>query len=470
MRRHRNAKIIATLGPATDNATAVRELFEAGVDIFRLNFSHGDHEDHRRSYDIIRALEEDIGRPIGVMIDLQGPKLRLGNFRRGRVKLSPGARFRLDLEDKIGDHRRVYLPHPEVFAVVEAGTHILIDDGRVRLRVDDCGPDFADTTALVGGVVADHKGVNLPGVVLPVSPFTAKDHLDLQFGLELGCDWVALSFVQRPEDITEARALVGDRAQLLAKLERPAAIDCLEEIIAQSDAIMVARGDLGVELPPETVPGWQKQIVRSARRAGKPVVIATQMLDSMMHSPQPTRAEASDVATAVYDGADAVMLSNETAVGDYPIAAVDMMHRIIRQVERDPLYRAIMDSSPPSASKTTADAITGAARQVAESVNAAAILTYTDTGSTTLRAARARPTVPILCMTPRTGTARYLAIAWGVHAVIAPNVERFSDMVSRGTQMAIDEGFVTQGDRLVITAGVPFGSAGATNILHVAKI
>ena len=470
MRRNRNAKIIATLGPATDDAAAVRELFETGVDIFRLNFSHGDHADHRRRYDFIRALEEETGRPIGIMIDLQGPKLRLGNFRRGRVKLSPDARFRLDLKDKIGDHRRVYLPHREVFAVVEAGTHILIDDGRVRLRVDDCGPDFANTTALVGGVLADHKGVNLPGVVLPVSPFTAKDHVDLQFGLELGCDWVALSFVQRPEDIIEARELVGDKAKLLAKLERPAAIDRLEEIVAQSDAIMVARGDLGVELPPETVPGWQKQIVRSARRAGKPVVIATQMLDSMAHSPQPTRAEASDVATAVYDGADAVMLSNETAVGDYPIAAVEMMHRIISQVERDPLYRAIMDSSPPNPSRTSADAITRAARQVAEAVNAAAILTYTDTGSTTLRAAQARPTVPIICMTPLTATARYLAIAWGVHAVVAPDVTDFADMVDGGTHMALNEGFVTHGDRLVIAAGVPFGSAGATNILHVAKI
>ena len=470
MRRNRNAKIIATLGPATDDTDAVRDLYNAGVDIFRLNFSHGEHEDQRRRYESIRAVEAEVGRPIGVMVDLQGPKLRLGDFRRGRVKLSPGAPFRLDLTDKIGDHRRVSLPHREVFAAIEPGTHILVDDGKVRLRVDDCGPDFAVTTTLVGGLLANHKGVNLPGVVLPMSPLTPKDHEDLQFGLALGCDWIALSFVQRPEDVAELRVLVGDRAKVLAKLERPAAIDHLEEIVAQANGIMVARGDLGVELPPETVPGWQKQIVRAARRAGKPVVIATQMLDSMAYSPQPTRAEASDVATAVYDGADAVMLSNETAVGEYPIAAVDMMHRIIAQVERDSLYRAIMDTYPHHTGTTTADAITTAARQVAESVNAAAILTYTDSGSTTLRAARTRPTVPILCMTPRIQTARYLAIAWGVHAVTGPDVEDFADMVTRGSQVALAEGFVTAGDRLVITAGVPFGTAGATNILHVAKV
>ncbi len=470
MRRTRNGKIIATLGPATSDAAIIRALFEAGADAFRLNFSHGDHADHAARFQLIRRLEADSGRPIAVVLDLQGPKLRLGAFAGGGAELAAGARFRLDLAETPGDASRAPLPHPEIFAALAPGAELLIDDGLIRLEVEACGPDYAETTVKVGGPVSDRKGVNVPGGVLPLTPLTQKDRDDLRYGLDLGCDWVALSFVQRPDDIAEARRLVAGRARVMAKLEKPAAIEHLNDIVEQADAVMVARGDLGVEMPPEAVPGLQKAIIRASRRAGKPVVVATQMLDSMVRSPQPTRAEASDVATAVYDGADAVMLSNETATGSYPVEAVKMMDRIISQAEKDPLYRAIMDSEHHYPEHTTADAITAAARQVAQTVGAAAIVTFTTSGSTTLRASRERPTVPIVCLTPRADTARQMTLAWGVHSVTAPDAVDFSDMVARATAIAHKDGLARPGDRIVITAGVPFGTPGATNVLRVAWV
>jgi len=470
IRRRRSAKVLATLGPASSSEEMIAALFAAGVDVFRLNFSHGTQEDHRRNVDTIRRIEKRTGHPIGILMDLQGPKLRLGTFAAGRVALVTGATFRLDLDRAPGDAKRAPLPHPEIFAAIEPGTELLIDDGKVRLRVEASGADFADLTVLVGGAVSDRKGVNVPNAVLPISALTAKDRSDLAFGLDLGVDWVAMSFVQRPEDVAEGRKLIAGRAALLSKLEKPAAIDHLDEIVELSDAVMVARGDLGVEMPPEDVPILQKRIIHTCRRAGKPVVVATQMLESMIKAPTPTRAEASDVATAIYEGADAVMLSAESAAGDFPLEAVQMMDRIISRVQRDPLYQAQMASEHLDHEDTASDAISAAARQVAETIKAAAIVTYTSSGSTTLRAARERPDVPILSLTPRIETARRLALVWGVHAVVASDVGNFADMVQKACRLALAHEVAEDGDRVVITAGVPFGTPGATNILRIAWV
>lgn len=470
MKRNRRAKIIATLGPAAADAKMIEALFVAGADVFRLNFSHGEHADHEKRFEAIRAVERKHDRPVAVMADLQGPKLRIGDMAGGGAELAAGRPFRLDLRGDGGDADRACLPHPEIFAALRDGMELLLDDGKIRLRVTETGPDRAETVVTVGGLLTDRKGVNVPNAVLPLAAMTAKDREDLEFALALGADWIALSFVQRPEDVAEARDVVAGRAGVLSKLEKPASIKRLDEIVALSDAVMVARGDLGVELPPEDVPGIQKQVVRRCRFAGKPVVIATQMLESMVNAPAPTRAEASDVAAAVYDGADAVMLSAETAAGNYPVEAVAMMDRIVARVERDDGYRAIMDAAHPAPEQTTPDAITAAARQVAETIGAAAIATYTMSGSTSLRAARERPAAPILCLTQKRATARRLAVAWGIHAFVAPDVEDFVDMVEKACRVAFQEGLARPGDRLVITAGVPFGTPGATNVLRVARV
>jgi pyruvate kinase len=470
MRRSRRAKIVATLGPASSTEAHILALFEAGADVFRLNFSHGTQADHAERVRIIRKIEHEVGRPIGVLLDLQGPKLRIGTLVGGRIELRVGDNWRLDMDSAPGDVTRAPLLHPEIFAAVQAGTDLLVDDGKVRLRVDRSGPDFAETTVLVGGTVSDRKGVNVPGVVLPISPLTGKDRKDLDFGLELGVDWVALSFVQRPQDIEEARALVGKRAWLMAKLEKPSAIEHLDAIVELSDGIMVARGDLGVELPPEQVPELQRRIVRECRRRGRPVVVATQMLESMISAPVPTRAEASDVATAIYDGVDAVMLSAESASGSYPREAVLMMDRIIHRVEQDPFYRTGLEASSTGSEATTPDAICSALRRVAGLLHPAATLTYTSSGFTALRAARERPSAPILGVTPHLTTARRMALVWGIHAVPSPEVSHVTDMVNYACRAAQSEGFALPGEAVVIVAGLPFGAAGNTNLLHIANI
>jgi pyruvate kinase len=467
MRRQRNAKIIATLGPASSSSEMIRKLFNAGADVFRLNFSHGSHGDHKARLDIIRDLERETGRPIAILLDLQGPKLRLGTFREGKVNLTAGQAFRLDLATDPGDDKRASLPHPEIFAALKPQTNLLLDDGKVRLRVERCGPDFADTVVVTGGAISDRKGVNVPDAVLPLSPLTDKDRKDLAFGLELGVDWIALSFVQRPEDVAEAREIIGGRAKVLSKLEKPAAVERLEDIVALSDAIMVARGDLGGELPPEDVPGIQRRMVRVCRQAGKPVVVATQMLESMINTPTPTRAEASDVATAVFDGVDAVMLSAESASGFYPVEAVTMMDRIICKVERDPQYRKIIHAEPTEPEATSADAISSAVRKVTGILPVAATVAYTTSGSTSLRIARERPEAPILSLTPNLATARRLALVWGVHSVHTEDAKDAEDMVAKASRIALDEGFAESGRPLVIIAGMPFGTPGSTNLLRI---
>jgi pyruvate kinase len=470
MRRHRKAKIIATLGPASSDPEIIEELYQAGADIFRLNLSHGKHEDHQARLFHIRQLQRKVARPIGILLDLQGPKLRVGRLQGGEVHLGDGAELRLELSEGIGTAETISLPHPEVFEALKPGMTLLLDDGKLRLEVIARGADHADARVLVGGPLRDRKGVNVPGAVLPLSPITDKDREDLMFGLDLGVDWVALSFVQRPEDVIQARELIDDRAAVMAKIEKPAALYCLDELIALCDGVMVARGDLGVEMPPEAVPGRQKQIIHACRKAGTPVVVATQMLESMIDTPAPTRAEASDVATAVYDGADAVMLSAETAAGNFPTESVEMMDRIISSTEQDPYYHIIIHAAGSAPQPTTSDAISVAAAQVAHTLSAAAITCYTMSGSTALRAARERPDAPILVLTNTSQTAQRLSLAWGVHCVQTADVSNTREMVAKACRIAVDEGFAGAGDTVIVTAGVPFGTPGTTNLLRIATL
>ncbi len=470
LRRRRRTKILATIGPASSTAEMLTRLFQIGTDVFRLNFSHGTHEDHAERIRIIREIEARFEHPIGILADVQGPKLRVGQFRAGRVHLQSGQTFRLDLDPTPGSATRVALPHPEIIAAAGIGTTLLLDDGKLRLRVTRKRADHLETEVLVGGPLSDRKGVNVPEVVLPIPALTEKDREDLAFALAQGVDYIGLSFVQRPEDVVEAKRLIEGRAWVMTKMEKPQALEHLEEIVRLSDAVMVARGDLGVELPPEEVPLAQKRIVRMARQNGKPVVVATQMLESMIAAPAPTRAEASDVATAVFDGADAVMLSAETAAGQYPAEAVNIMDRIVARVEQDPGWRAIMAASRPEPEHSSPDAIAAAARQVAETIGARAIAAFTASGATALRVARERPQCPALGLTPELGTARKLAVAWGVHAVVTPEVTSLTDTIRRASEIARQEGFAADGDEIVVTAGIPFGRAGTTNALQVAHV
>lgn len=468
--RLRKVKIVATLGPASSSPRMIRKLMVAGADAFRINMSHGTHAQKTKLVEAIRGLEKELRRPTTILFDLQGPKLRVGSFKGGSAEVEKGERLVLDRDGAIGDAHRVELPHPELFEAISRGDRVLIDDGKVRLKVLETGDDRIVTEVQVGGIVSDHKGVNVPDVVVPIPALTDKDRADLQFALEQNADWIALSFVQRPEDVAEARALIGEKAALMAKIEKPAAIDHLNDIIALSDGVMVARGDLGVELPPEDVPPLQNKIVASARRFGKPVVVATQMLESMINSPTPTRAEVSDVATAIYDGADAAMLSAESATGKFPCEAVQMMDRIAQSAEGDPVYPARVHFTQTKLEPTTADALAGSARHIANTISATAMLCYTSSGSTARRVARERPAVPLMAMSHSQITVRRLGILWGVYAVHTRDVTSFEEMVAKAKRMALRHKIAEGGDRLVIMAGVPFGTPGSTNVIHVVKL
>jgi len=468
MRRHRKIKIVATLGPASSDKATIRALWEAGADVFRLNMSHGSHEDIAARHAIIREIESEIGRPIAILADLQGPKLRVGVFAAGAVDLEEGQSFRLDLSDAPGDGHRVQLPHPEIFAALEPGSALLVNDGKIRLKVTACGADFADCVVTVGGTISNRKGVNVPDVVLPLAALSDKDRRDLDFVCALGVDWLALSFVQRPEDVLEARDLAQGRAAILSKIEKPAAVKAFDAILAVSDGIMVARGDLGVECPVQAVPPIQKRLVRGARAAAKPVIVATQMLESMIESPMPTRAEVSDVATAIYEGADAVMLSAESAAGQYPVQAVATMDAVAREVEGDPTYREVIEASRKVNRRTVADGIVSAARELAETTDIKAICCFTQSGTTATLVARERPRVPILALTPLVRTARKLCLTWGAHCVLVPPQERFKGAVLSAAKAAREDGFASTTDQIVVTAGVPFNVQGTTNILRVA--
>ena len=468
MRRMRKVKIVATLGPASSDYAMIRKLHEAGADVFRLNMSHGSHDEIAERHAAIRKIEADVGTPIAILADLQGPKLRVGTFKNGEEELADGASFRFDLSDKEGDAKRVQLPHKEIFQALEAGSTLLVNDGKIRLKVDACGSDFADCTVVTGGTISNRKGVNVPDVVLPVKALSEKDRADLEFVCQLGVDWLALSFVQRPEDVYEARALANGRAKVLSKIEKPAAVEAFDAILDVSDGIMVARGDLGVELPVQNVPPIQKRLTRKCRAVAKPVIVATQMLESMIESPMPTRAEVSDVAAAIYEGADAVMLSAESAAGQYPVDAVKTMNNVAEEVEADPTYAEILAASRTVKRDSVADGITVAAREIAEATEIKAICCFTQSGTTASLAARERPMVPIIALTSVVDTARMLSLTWGTYCVVTTEVERFKMAVVAAARAAREGGFATETDQIVVTAGVPFNQAGTTNILRVA--
>ncbi len=470
MRRHRRTKIIATLGPASSTPEMLAQLFQAGADVFRLNFSHGSYADHAARIEMIRQLESKVGRPIGILVDVQGPKLRVGQFQSGRVQLQAGQNFILDLNPAPGDTRRVCLPHPEILQAAEIGATLLLDDGKLRFRIIRKRDDHLLTEIVTGGVLSDRKGVNVPDVVLPIPALTKKDLADLAFVLPLGIEYIGLSFVQRAEDVAQAKAIAAGRALVMAKIEKPQALENLNAILDISDGCMVARGDLGVELPPEDVPIAQKRIIRAAQLRGIPVTVATQMLESMISAPAPTRAEASDVATAVFDGADAVMLSAESAAGQYPRESVNMMDRIITRVERDEDWRRAIDAKRLAPEKSSADAIAAASCQVAHTIGAQVIVAFTQSGSTALRVARERPGCPVLGLTTSQEVARRLAVVWGVYAAVAGEVRSMTEAVASAVRTARLEGFGKKGDEIVVVAGVPFGQPGTTNALRVAII
>ena len=469
-RRRRRIKIIATLGPASQERSMVKALFEAGADVFRINMSHASHDGMRERVAMIRSLEEELDRPIGILVDLQGPKLRVGLFANTGEDLKKGDTFVLDSNPTPGDATRVQLPHPEILESLKPGDRVLIDDGKVLLRVNAASHQHAECIVEVAGRISNKKGVSLPDTTIPTSAMTPKDRADLDAALEESIDWIALSFVQRPEDVIEVKNIAAGRASVMAKIEKPQAIARLEEIIAVSDALMVARGDLGVEMPLERVPGLQKTITRMARRVGKPVVVATQMLESMITTPVPTRAEVSDVATAVFEGADAVMLSAESASGQYPIEAVSTMNKIAEAVESEGIYASIIDAQRATPEATGADAIAEATRDVADTLGAKVICAWTASGSTGLRIARERPRSAVLALTPYANIARRLAVVWGVHAVVTEDARDERDMTDRACRHAYIDGFVGAGERVIVVAGVPFGTPGSTNNLRIAVV
>ncbi|QKV20398.1 pyruvate kinase [Oricola thermophila] len=470
MKRGRKVKILATLGPSSSTEEMIGKLYEAGADVFRINMSHASHDLMRDLVKRIRAVEKGVGRPIGILADLQGPKLRVGAFAEDAVTLEPGQTFTLDDRDEPGDASRVHLPHPEILEAVQPGHRLLIDDGRLQLVAEESDGHKIVCKVVSGTKISSRKGVSLPDTTLGVGALTEKDRSDLEAVLKEEIDWVALSFIQRPEDLAEVRKIARGRVGLLSKIEKPQAVERLSEIIELSDAIMVARGDLGVEMPLESVPGIQKQIIRAARKAGKPVVVATQMLESMISAPVPTRAEVSDVATAVFEGADAVMLSAESAAGDYPVEAVETMSRVAEKVERDSLFSGILNAQRPEAEATGSDAISAAARQIAHTLKLSAIVCYTSSGTTGLRASRERPDTPVIALSPVIETARRLALVWGLHCVVTEDAVDLDDMVDRACRIAYREQFAKPGDRIIITAGVPLGTPGATNMLRIAYI
>ena len=468
MRRQRNIKIVATLGPSSSDYDTIKDLHLAGADVFRLNMSHGTHDEIAKRHKIIRQIEDELSSPIAILADLQGPKLRVGQFKNRVEELTENEKFRLDLKDELGTKDRVQLPHPEIFQALHEGAHLLINDGKIKLMVEKCGPDFADCLVLNGGEISDRKGVNVPDVILPLAALSEKDRADLDFICDLGIDWLALSFVQRAEDIVDARNLIAGRASVISKIEKPSAVKSFDEILKVSDGVMVARGDLGVELPVQNVPPIQKRLVRKCRAAAKPVIVATQMLESMIESPMPTRAEVSDVATAIYEGSDAIMLSAESAAGQFPIQAVETMNNVAIEVESDPTYTEVMEASRRAKRNSVADGIVSAAREIAETTDIKAICCFTQTGTTALLTARERPRVPIIALSSEIETARRLALTWGTNCVLSGNKTRFKEAVVSAVRAALAEGLADETEQVVITAGVPFNITGTTNILRVA--
>ena len=482
MQNFRRVKIVSTLGPATKSFEMIEKLYHAGVNVFRLNFSHGSHDDHKETYNNIRAVSTKYNVPLAVLADMEGPKLRVGKFANGSEELIAGQSFRLDLNTELGSISRANLPHPQIFESLKKGDALLVDDGKIMLQVEKFGSDFAETTVVVGGTISNFKGVNFPSGILKLSPLTEKDLKDLDFSLSLGVDFIGLSFVQLPSNIEQAREIIKGRAKIISKIEKPSAIQHISEIINLSDGIMVARGDLGVEIPTEQVPVVQKMIIRECRRQSTPVIVATQMLDSMTFSPVPTRAEASDVANAVYDGTDAVMLSGETTVGKYPIETVATMSNIISQVEADPLYWDMLEMSfidiaknyesrnPDKKLLTTGRAIAMATKNIAETVDAKVIVAFSTHGTTVNRISHQRPTARILSITTNPNLYAQMCLNWGVTPFLVKDVATFTEIVEISSSWLKQKGWVKSKDKIIVVAGIPVNIGGITNSLRVIEI
>lgn len=470
MRRQRFAKIVATLGPASSSPEIIEELFVTGVDVFRLNFSHGSHDVHKTNVETIRAIEKKQDRPIAILQDLQGPKFRVGRFENEKVALTKGQPFVFDHDETLGNAERVYLPHPEIFAAAKVGDRLLIDDARTCFEVTANDGQRIESKHIYGKFISNNKGLNMPDTVLDVPVLTEKDEADLQFGLSLGVDYVALSFVQQASDMQYLRQKVGDQAAILAKIEKPSAVDDIENILHASDAIMLARGDLGVEFPPQKLPGIQKTVIKKAREIGKPIIVATQMLESMIESPVATRAEATDVDAAISAGADAVMLSGETAMGKHPVEAVTFMNDMIVEAEKDHRYQTNMKTTEQSEAKSCEGAISQGVKAVVNALPVSAIACFTTSGGTAIRVSRERALTPLLAMTPEITRARRLQLHWGIDAGVLADVKRFKTIVVAAVTTVRNRGYGKDGDWVVVTVGVPFGHSGTTNTLRLAQI
>ncbi|TWX40716.1 pyruvate kinase [Frigoribacterium sp. ACAM 257] len=466
----RRAKIVATLGPATSSYDDIRAIIDAGVDVARMNLSHGSYDVHESVYANVRKAAADAERPVAVLVDLQGPKIRLGKFSDGPHDLAVGDVFKITTDDILGTKEICGTTFKGLPGDVAVGDPLLIDDGRVKLRVLETDGTTVTTEVVVAGTVSNNKGINLPGVAVSVPALSEKDEADLRWGLALGADFIALSFVRDADDVTRVHEIMaeeGRRLPVIAKIEKPQAVDNLEAIIDAFDGIMVARGDLGVELPLEAVPIVQKHAVELSRRMAKPVIVATQMLESMISSPIPTRAETSDVANAVLDGADAVMLSGETSVGEYPVVTVQTMARIVASTEEHGLERI-----PPLGTKprTQGGAITLAAADVADFVQARYLCVFTESGDSVRRMSRLRHSIPILAFTPNEATRRRMALSWGVQSFLVENVTHTDAMFEQVDDILLGNALALSGEKVIVIAGSPPGIAGSTNDLRVHRV
>ncbi len=470
MKTKKSCKIVATLGPASDTPGKIRSLAETGVDAFRLNFSHGNHDDHLKSLQNVRAAETATGKSLPAIADMQGPKIRVGVVNNNQQMLRYNEKVTLVCTDTAAEDGVLPIPHQELFDALKPGDIMMLDDGLVRLTLTESDGKSATARVDVPGKLTNKKGINIPGRRLPIAALTEKDHIDLAFALENDVDYIALSFVQTAEDVAAARKIIGSKAGIISKIEKPSALEELEGIVAMSDAVMVARGDLGVELPLEQVPIAQRRIIRHGRRAGKPVIVATQMLQSMVDSPTPTRAEASDTASAVYLGADAVMLSAESAVGLHPEATVAIMARIIEAVENDEFYWDEIYKGLGNAEANGPGAIAASARHTVDLLGCKAVLASTKTGGTAFAVSRERPRASILGITPDPAAARRISLAWGVEAVVKPDYATFEELTAHAREIATDHTDAKPGDTILLTAGIPMGLEGGTNLMKVIQV
>ena len=469
IKNYRKTKILATIGPSSEKITKIEKLISSGVDAFRINCSHTTESQFESYIKNIRKVEKKLKKPIGILIDLQGPKLRIGEIENN-IPLKRGQKLLFINSKKSSKSNEVPLPEEKVFKSIKVNHPIFIDDGKIKLKVLKVYKNIIETKVLLEGVLKSKKGINLPETVLKNSALTSKDKKNVKKGIELGVDWIALSFIQSPEDIKDLRKICKKNVSIMAKIEKPTALNHINKITELADGLMIARGDLGVELPIQDVPSWQKRIIREARMQGKPVVVSTQMLESMITSKTPTRAEVSDVATAVFEGSDAVMLSAESAIGDNPELAVKMMDKIAHSVEKNPNYSSILSAQLEETPDSTPDAIATAARSLASELNSPIIVCYTESGSTGIKVSRVRPKQMILTVTPIIKTARKLTLVWGVKCIVQKDANNLEQMIRMTKAYSKKEKIIKIGEKMVITAGLPLKKLGTTNLIRVIKV